>query len=63
MQIEVAKTVAARPTSVFATIADIANWPTFFRSVRVIELLTPPPNTRWDAAARNSDHDGSGGHG
>jgi hypothetical protein len=42
MQIEVAKTVAARPTSVFATIADIANWPTFVRSVRVIELLTPP---------------------
>jgi polyketide cyclase/dehydrase/lipid transport protein len=43
MQIEVAKTVAARPTSVFATIADIANWPMFVRSVRAIELLTPRP--------------------
>jgi hypothetical protein len=43
MQIGVARTVAARPATVFAAVADIANWPLLIRSVRAIELLTPRP--------------------
>jgi hypothetical protein len=43
MQIEVARTVAARPATIFATVADIVNWPVLIRSVRAIELLTPRP--------------------
>jgi len=43
MQIEVAKSVAARPGAIFATVVDVANWPLRIRSVRAIELLTPPP--------------------
>jgi hypothetical protein len=43
MQIEVARTVAARPATVFGTVADIVNWPLLIRSVRAIELLTPRP--------------------
>ena len=43
MQIEVARTVAAPPATVFAAVADIANWPLLIRSVRAIELLTPRP--------------------
>jgi hypothetical protein len=40
MQIELHKTVAAKPQAVFRTIADIVNWPQIIRSVTAIELLT-----------------------
>jgi hypothetical protein len=40
MQIEIHKTVAAKPQAVFRTIADIVNWPHIIRSVAAVELLT-----------------------
>ena len=40
MQIEVHKTVAARPPAVFKTVTDIMNWPRIIGSVTAIELLT-----------------------
>ena len=40
MQIEVHKTVAARPPAVFKIVADIMNWPQIIGSVTAIELLT-----------------------
>ena len=40
MQIELHKTVAAKPQAVFRTIADIVNWPQIIRSVTAVELLT-----------------------
>ena len=40
MQIELHKTVAAKPQAVFRTIADIVNWPQIIRSVAAVELLT-----------------------
>jgi hypothetical protein len=44
MQIEVARTVAPRAVIVFATVADIVDWPLLIRSVRAIDLLTPLPS-------------------
>jgi hypothetical protein len=41
VQIELARTVAARPQAVFATVADVETWPRILRSVRSVELLTP----------------------
>jgi hypothetical protein len=41
MQINLARTVAAHPLAVFATVADIVNWPMIIRSVISVELLTP----------------------
>jgi hypothetical protein len=43
MQIELARTVAARPAEAFATVSDIADWPQIIRSIRKIEILTPGP--------------------
>jgi hypothetical protein len=43
MQIALARTVAARPPVVFATVADIVNWPNIIGSVISVELLTPGP--------------------
>jgi hypothetical protein len=40
MQIELHRTVAAKPQAVFRTIADIVNWPQIIRSVAAVELLT-----------------------
>jgi hypothetical protein len=40
MQIEVHKTVAARPAAVFKTVADIVDWPRIIRSVVAVELLS-----------------------
>jgi len=40
MQIEVHKTVAARPPAVFKIVADTMNWPQIIGSVTAIELLT-----------------------
>jgi hypothetical protein len=40
MQIELHKTIAAKPQAVFRTIADIVNWPQIIRSVAAVELLT-----------------------
>jgi hypothetical protein len=41
MQIELHKTVAARPAAVFKTVADIMDWPRIIRSVTAVELLSP----------------------
>ena len=43
MQIEVARNVGARPKAIFAAVVDVVNWPLIIRSVRAVELLTPPP--------------------
>jgi hypothetical protein len=43
VQIEVVKTVAARPSKVFETVADAAHWPAIFGTVAAVELLTPGP--------------------
>ena len=43
MQIEVAKTVAARPTAAFAIVSNVVDWPDIIRSVSNIEVLTPGP--------------------
>jgi hypothetical protein len=40
MQIELHKTVAARPTAVFKTVADFMDWPQIVGSVTAVELLT-----------------------
>jgi hypothetical protein len=40
MQIELHKTVAARPTAVFKIVADIMDWPRIVGSVTAVELLT-----------------------
>ena len=57
MQIEVARTVAARPATVFAAVADIANWPLLIRSVRAIELLTPRPIRVGTRLRQTRDHE------
>src|SRR4051794_1325316 len=43
VQIELAKTVAARPADVFPIVADIPDWPQIIHSVKKIEVLTPGP--------------------
>lgn len=43
MQIDVTRIVAARPPVVFATMADVADWPRIIGSVIAVELLTPGP--------------------
>ncbi|HEY1979594.1 MAG TPA: hypothetical protein VGH13_05875 [Xanthobacteraceae bacterium] len=43
MQIEVAKTVAARPIAAFAIVSNVVDWPDIIRSVSNIEVLTPGP--------------------
>jgi hypothetical protein len=43
MQIEVVKTVAARPSKVFETVADAAHWPVVFGTVTAVEMLTRGP--------------------
>jgi hypothetical protein len=40
MQIEIHKTVAAKPPAVFRTDADIMDWPRIVRSVAAVELLS-----------------------
>jgi hypothetical protein len=40
VQIELHRTVAARPPAVFKTVADIMDWPQIIGSVTAIELLT-----------------------
>ena len=41
MQIELAKTVAARPTAAFAIIANVVDWPEIISSIKSVEVLTP----------------------
>jgi hypothetical protein len=43
VQIELAKTVAAQPETVFAIVADATDWPRIIRSIKSIEVLTPGP--------------------
>jgi Polyketide cyclase / dehydrase and lipid transport len=43
VQIDLARSVAATPALIFATIADITSWPQIISSVIGIELLTPGP--------------------
>lgn len=43
MQIEVAKTVAARPATAFSILATVVDWPEIISSIRSIEVLTPGP--------------------
>jgi uncharacterized protein YndB with AHSA1/START domain len=43
MQIELAKTVAARPPKVFETVTDAVHWPQIMRSVTAVEVLTRGP--------------------
>lgn len=43
MQIEVAKTVAARPATAFSILANVVDWPEIISSIRSIEVLTPGP--------------------
>lgn len=43
MQIELAKSVAAKPADAFAIVTNIADWPLIIRSIRDIEVLTPGP--------------------
>jgi uncharacterized protein YndB with AHSA1/START domain len=40
MQVEVARTIAARPAKVFSTVADVARWPQIIGSVSRVELAT-----------------------
>jgi hypothetical protein len=40
MQIEIHKTVAARPPAVFRTVADIMDWPRIIHSVAAFEFLS-----------------------
>jgi hypothetical protein len=40
MQIELHKTVAAKPPAIFRTVADIMDWPRIVRSVAAVELLS-----------------------
>jgi hypothetical protein len=43
VQIEIAKTVAAKPADAFAIVMSIDEWPQIIRSIREIEVLTPGP--------------------
>jgi hypothetical protein len=43
MQIELAKTVASRPATAFAIVANVVNWPEIISSIKSIEVLTPGP--------------------
>jgi hypothetical protein len=43
MQIELAKTVSARPATAFAIVANVVEWPEIISSIKSIELLTPGP--------------------
>lgn len=49
VQINVARLLAAKPASIFATVADVLSWPQIIGSVTRVELLTPgalAPGTR-----------------
>ncbi len=43
MQIELAKTVASRPATAFAIVANVVDWPEIISSIKSIEVLTPGP--------------------
>jgi hypothetical protein len=43
MQIELAKTGAARPAAAFAVVVNVVHWPQIISSIRNIEVLTPGP--------------------
>jgi carbon monoxide dehydrogenase subunit G len=43
MKIALEIDVAAPPEVVFATVTDVANWPSFVRGIDKLELLTPGP--------------------
>jgi hypothetical protein len=43
MQIELAKTVAARPVDAFTIMAKVVDWPQIIGSIKSIEVLTPGP--------------------
>ena len=43
MQIELAKTVAARPDTAFSILAYVVDWPEIISSIRRIEVLTAGP--------------------
>jgi hypothetical protein len=43
MQIELAKTIAARPATAFSILANVVDWPEIISSIRSIEVLTPGP--------------------
>lgn len=43
MQIELAKTVAARPAAAFSILANVVDWPEIISSIRSIEILTAGP--------------------
>jgi hypothetical protein len=43
MQIELAKTVAARPATAFSILANVVDWPEIISSIRSIEVLTLGP--------------------
>jgi hypothetical protein len=41
VQIDLMRTVAARPVEAFATVANVLEWPLIIGSIRSVELLTP----------------------
>lgn len=43
LRFDVERFVAAEPEAVFATVADIPDWPSVLTSVEAIEILTPGP--------------------
>ena len=43
MQINLAKTVSAKPAVAFATVAAVTSWPKIITSIRSVEVLTPGP--------------------
>ena len=43
LRFDVERFVAAEPETVFATVADIPDWPSVLTSVEAIEILTPGP--------------------
>jgi hypothetical protein len=43
VQIELEKTVAAKPAEAFAILTNIADWPRIIGSIREVEVLTPGP--------------------
>ena len=43
MQIELAKTVAAKPAAAFAIVSNVVDWPEIISSISSIEVLTPGP--------------------
>jgi hypothetical protein len=43
VQIDLARSLAAPPALIFATVADIMSWPQIIGSVTRVELLTPGP--------------------